>query len=167
MKKDFYIFLDIDGVLWDVEYILKEIDEGHIKKGGIIKDLKPSCIEALNYLIEKLENFYDVILVISSSWRYNLKNTINILKKYGLKYDKDIARTRLTTKNSSRGEEILDYLKDKSNYEFVIIDDEEFDFKKHFDKSNIIKTNIENQSLSMKMVREYLSSQINKKNNRS
>lgn len=162
--KEFYIFLDIDGVLWDWPYLKKGINEGRIKRGGIIEDLKPESIEALNYLIEKLSIKYDVKLIISSSWRFNMERTLEIIKKAGLNYNKPIDRTIINFQ--SRGIQIKEYLKDKVNYDYVIIDDEEFDFNEHFQKEKIIKTDVMKGALSIKLVDNFLNNNNIIKNSR-
>lgn len=162
--KEFYIFLDIDGVLWDWPYLKKGMNEGRIKRGGIIEDLKPESIEALNYLIEKLSIKYDVKLVISSSWRFNMERTLEIIKKAGLNYNKPIDRTIINFQN--RGIQIKEYLKDKVNYDYVIIDDEDFDFNEHFQKEKIIKTDVMKGALSIKLVDNFLNNNNIIKNSR-
>lgn len=158
--KTFYLFLDIDGVLWDWPYLKKEIDEGRVQRGGIIEKLKPESIKSLNFLIEKLSNEYDVKLVISSSWRYDMDRTLKILKEAGLNYNKEVDRTVINFE--TRGIQIKKYLKGKQDYKFVIIDDEYHDFRKLFKKENIIKTDVMEGALSITMVEEYLNR--NKKN---
>ena len=155
MKKQFYIFLDIDGVLWSAPYIIREIDRGNIKR-GLIKDLEPKCVDALNYFIKCLDKVYDVRLVISSSWRYHMESTIKTLKKYGLEYSKEIDRTIISKDTSKRGLEIKEYLSNKDNYEFVIIDDEMFDYNKEFNIDNIIKTDLYKDALTLELVKNHL-----------
>ena len=162
--KEFYIFLDIDGVLWDWPYLKKGMNEGRIKRGGIIEDLKPESIEALNYLIEKLSIKYDVKLIISSSWRFNMERTLEIIKKAGLNYNKPIDRTIINFQR--RGIQIKEYLKDKVNYDYVIIDDEDFDFNEHFQKEKIIKTDVMKGALSIKLVDNFLNNNNIIKNSR-
>ena len=123
MKKKFYVFLDIDGVLYDWNYI-KSLGPEHW--GGVIVDFDPKSIEALNYLIAQLKKEYDVELVISSTWRSNMERTMQILINHGLKTeDLFISRTRNSTNPRYRGREIMDYLENKRDKEnYVIIDDE-------------------------------------------
>lgn len=154
--KNFYIFLDIDGVLYDWDYIIAETDAGKREKGGLILEFKPESVFALNLLINELQKCYNVGLVISSSWRSNLPFTIQTLKNNGLIYNEKIDRTPIYDP-SKRGEQILDYLADKSNYDFVIIDDESFDYKKFFEKEKIIKCEAFHSALSIKMVKDFLS----------
>lgn len=155
MKKTFYIFLDIDGVLYDWDYIINEVNSGRMKRGSCFKKFKPESIKALNYLIKMLGLQYDVKLVISSTWRSDLSGTIQTLKKNGLEYNNLIERTPFI-EPSKRGEEILWFLKDKENYKFVIIDDEQFDFSIYFKKSSIIKTEMFHDALSVLHVRKFL-----------
>lgn len=156
MKKNFYIFLDIDGVLYDWDYIITEMDSGRMKKGSFINKFKPESMMALNYLIEKLSVVYEVQLVISSTWRSNLPFTIKTLKDNGLKYNKKIDATPIWDP-AKRGEQILSYLIDKQcKKEFVVIDDEMFDFPLYFDKKNIIKTEMFHSALSKKHIDEFL-----------
>ena len=82
--------------------------------------------------------------------------TIKTLKSNGLKYNKNIEATPIWDP-SKRGEQILDYLKDKNNYNFVIIDDESFDFKKYFSNDLIIKTEMYHSALSLNQVENFLS----------
>ena len=157
--KQFYIFLDVDGVMYDWDYIIEEVNAGRMKKGAHIQKFKPESIEALNLLIETLEKCYDVRLIISSTWRANLPFTIETLKNNGLKFKKEIERTSICDP-AKRGEQILDYLSDKRDFDFVIIDDEMFDFKKYFKQENIIKCEMFHSALSMKMVKDFLKKRI-------
>lgn len=153
--KNFYIFLDIDGVMYDWDFIIAEVKAGRMVKGALIDRFKPESIKALNFLIKELEAVFDVKLVISSTWRSNLPYTIQVLKDNGLIYNKEIGMTPIYNP-AKRGEQILDYLSDKNNYEFVIIDDEMFDFDKFFKKNKIIKCEMFHSALSMKMVNNFL-----------
>lgn len=160
--KNFYIFLDIDGVLFDWKFLKQNIIEGKIKPGGIIKNFNPNSIKALNTLIERLNNNYNVNLVISSTWRHDLGYAVNILYANGLKYDFEIFATPISVTPNKRGKEILEFLKDKADYDFVIIDDEMFDYAEHFSKNKIIKTNMQNDSLNINHVNKYLGEQFTK-----
>ncbi|MBE7082682.1 MAG: hypothetical protein E7378_03310 [Clostridiales bacterium] len=155
MQKKFYIFLDIDGVLYDWDYIFAETEAGRMERGEFIKKFKPESMNALNFLIKKLACCYDVKLVISSTWRANLPYAIKTLKNNGLIYSDKIERTPIYDP-AKRGEQILDYLSDKTNYEFVIIDDEMFDFKKFFSQEKIIKCEMFHSALDMAKVNNFL-----------
>ena len=153
--KNFYIFLDIDGVLYDSDYIVREMDSGRMKKGSFICKFKPESMQALNLLIKNLKINYNVNLIISSTWRANMSFTTKTLYDNGLIFDGNIDRTPIYDP-SRRGEQILDFLKDKENFDFVIIDDEMFDFKKYFSNEKIIKCDMFYSSLSLEMVENFL-----------
>ena len=161
MKEKFYVFLDIDGVLYDWPFI-----NSQKRKGGAIKEFKPESMQALNYLIENLEKKYDVELVLSSTWRYDLPKAKYTLKANGLKYNKEILPTIISPNPSERGREIWYFLtyqgKDSKTFKnFVILDDEDFDYHKIFEKDNIIKTSIYDGALSLKQVKDFLQKQYN------
>lgn len=167
-KTKFFIILDIDGVLFDWKYLKQEMDSNNLKKGGLINNFSPKSMSALNYLIESLEKYYDVTLVISSSWRHSMRKTENALKQNGLVYNKTLENTPLTSTPENRGEEILCYLSTKNRpYDYVIIDDEMFDYHKHFDKNKIIKTHIYKGSLDINMVNKFLKQLFSQNNNES
>ena len=153
--KNFYVFLDIDGVMYDWDYITEEINQGRLQRGGIVKKFKPESVDALNYLIKELEKSYNVELVISSTWRSNLPLTEQVLKANGLSFSKELERTPIAFPNQ-RGKQISKYLEDKTNYDFVIIDDEMFDFEEYFNPNKIIKCEIFHSALSMSKVEKYL-----------
>lgn len=161
MKEKFYVFLDIDGVLYDWKYIKSLSPEHH---GGIIQDFDPESIAALNYLIDVTKKNYEVELVISSSWRSNMDFTLKTLIRHGLQI-KDINVSRIGNfyYPCYRGKEIVKYLEDKDNKEnYIIIDDETFDYKEFFEKNRIIKTDIFVSDLKKNMIDEFLKN-INKK----
>lgn len=161
MISRFFLFLDIDGVLYDMDYVIKEQQSGRRKKGGIINYFKPESIEALNKLTENLSKKYDFTLVISSTWRIFFQKAIKTLTDNGVVITYNIDRTPISITPMARGKEILAYLK-KVNFrqecdKFLIIDDEMFDYKKYFSSKKIIKTDIKNNALSWNAVENYLS----------
>ena len=162
MKKNFYIFLDIDGVLYDWEYIKTLIRDGKIKKGGKITAFKPESIEALNYLIEKKSKDFNVNLVISSTWRHYMDSIIEKLNLAGLRYNGEFTRTPISGNPKQRGFEIKRYLSDKMNFDYVIIDDEICDYYKYFEPHKIIKTELYEHALDKEMIDTYLS-KVNKR----
>lgn len=149
MKDKFYIFLDIDGVLWDWDFRKKEIDQGKIKKGGMIKDFNPESIKALNFLISEINKNFNCFLVISSTWRLDMKDTIEILNENGLDYHNEFLKTDFSLTPEKRGEREILPMTEDLNGNYCIIDDENFDYKQIFPQNKIIKTNIENSSLSL------------------
>lgn len=158
MKEKFYIFLDIDGVLWDWKYIKSLTCKGERKQGGQIKEFNPESIKALNFLLDELNKKFDCKLVVSSTWRSDMARTIEQLYKCGLKYDGKIYATPNCGKPHQRAKEIKIFLslQNASDDKILILDDEDFDFGQYFFANKIIKTNIENNSLNMKMVKKWL-----------
>lgn len=156
MKKNFYIFLDIDGVLNDLAFIKENLDK---KNSSIIKIFNPKSVDALNYLLNTLTTCYNVNLVISSSWRINMDETVSVLKSNKILLDEiSISSTGFISPNK-RGLEILEYLNDKQDINnYVIIDDEDFDFKEYFPSSKIIKTNFYHNPLNQEKVLTFISS---------
>lgn len=158
-KSNFYLFLDIDGVMFDWDYIISEINTGRLKNGQSIKSFKPESVEALNYLITKISKNYNFKIVISSTWRYDMEKTRNVFKKYNIPYD-NLDKTPHFPDPHERGKEILQYL-DEHNFEknqddYVIIDDETFDYEKYFPPKKFIKTEIFHNSLSIDKVKKFL-----------
>lgn len=148
--------------MYDWDYIIAEVDAGRIERGKLIQKFKSESIKALNLLIEELEKFYSVSLVISSTWRADMLFTIETLKNNGLKFNKDIEKTPIYDP-AKRGEQILDYLSDKRDFDFVIIDDEMFDFNKYFRSENIIKCEMFHSAYGIEMVENYLDKRIKNK----
>ena len=156
MKNNFYVFLDIDGVLWDWKFLLSRKE----KCKGVITKFNPESIEALNFLTEILSKEYNIKIVLSSSWRANFEKIKNILIENNLHYASVMDKTPSTSPRKLRGREIWAYLK-SANYDdekddFVIIDDETFDLKSLFPENKIIKTSMLNNCLSINMVKQYL-----------
>ena len=77
-RENFYLFLDVDGVLWDWKWRIEMIKEGKIKKGGLITNFNPKSVHALNTLIEYLNENYNCKIVISSTWRFRKNMTKSI-----------------------------------------------------------------------------------------
>lgn len=155
MKPKFYIFLDIDGVMYDWNVI----KSNNLSFSGIIDKFSVQSVNALNYLTKQLSIDYIPVIVISSTWRHDMFRTIKILKSNGVNLDlKNLSSTPITNEPRKRGEEILSFLttvKDCQN--FVIIDDEMFDYEKHFTKDKIIKTNIQNDCLKVRHINDFFS----------
>ena len=164
MRENFYIFLDIDGVLWDWPDRISEIEAGNIKKGGLIKDFKPESVSACNVLIHSLGAKYDVTLIISSDWRKDMAETIVALEKNNLTQVRKIEASRLSS-GRIRGLEIKEYLQDKPNKDnYLILDDEVSDIlddetseiKTFIDKDKVIKTDMFKKALTIEQVHDFL-----------
>ena len=169
-KANFYLFLDIDGVMSDWDYIIAEVNAGRMKKGQSIKNFKPESVKALNHLITEISNNYNINLVISSTWRMDMEETKEVFKKHNILLADKLDKTPRFPDPSERGREIIEYLSEHNYNEkvddFVIIDDETFDYDKYFTQDKIIKTEIFHNALSMDMVNKYLmQQQKNSENN--
>lgn len=164
MKENFYIFLDIDGVLWDWAFIKEQVKKGIIKQGAPITSFKPESIDALNFLIKSLYEQYKVNLVLSSSWQTtDMAKAISALFNSNLEVVGKIEATRNTT-HKIRGVEIKEYLNGTNNNQnYVVIDDETSDIKAFVDIKKIIKTNLQNAALNLGQVKKFL---INLKENK-
>jgi hypothetical protein len=106
MREQYFIFLDIDGTLIDFNY--GQYVRGPFFSFGENTVLNPESIEALNLLIDSLEQKYDTRLVITSGRRENLHSCAKNLYDNGLKYDRPITCTPLT--EGRRGQKIIDFM---------------------------------------------------------
>ena len=155
---DFYIFLDIDGVMYDWKYVLSLP-----KRGGRLDRFNPKSVSALNILTKKLSQFYQTHLVISSSWRHDMTDTKNTLIKNGVDLSNLILEaTPISNSPLERGKELLSYFNgDVANKNYVIIDDEMGDYLKYFPRQKIIKTNMIDGSLDICQVHSFLKANQN------
>lgn len=153
MRETFYIFLDIDGVLNDYEFLMRVRKED---PQNCWSKFNPKSVEALNYLINRLDKKYDVELVISSSWRINLKRTLSRLEANGVDFS-SLANLGYTNFiNGDRELEILQYLNEKNEEKnFVIIDDELFGYADYNLDKYLIKTDMMGITLTRELVDEY------------
>lgn len=152
-KEDFYVFLDFDGVLYDLKYLsdttssFKELFLENKKVFNYAKD----SIDALNKLFARLSTKYNPHLVISSFWRFlPTQLLIKSLTENGLDISNlDIHKTKVTLHQHKRGLEIKDFLVQQGNCEnFIIADDSYLDnYLKLFPAEKIVKTNILNDRL--------------------
>ena len=106
MREQYFIFLDIDGTLIDLRY--GQYTRGPFFRFGENTVLNPESIEALNLLIDSLEQKYDTRLVITSGRRENLNECVINLYENGLNYDKPITCTPLV--KGRRGQKIVDFM---------------------------------------------------------
>lgn len=106
MREQYFIFLDIDGTLVDFEYGQRV--RGPFFSFGENTVLNPESIEALNLLIQSLEQTYDTRLVLTSGRRENLRACVRNLFENGLKYDRPITCTPLEP--GRRGQKIVDFM---------------------------------------------------------
>ncbi|MGN0961224.1 MAG: HAD domain-containing protein [Christensenellales bacterium] len=177
-KGKFYVFLDVDGVLWDWKWRLSEIKSGkidRIKQGGLPSHFKPESVEALNKLLNYLDGFYDVQLVLSSAWRaLNIDYVKKVFVKNGIssKYVENIDKTPFAdmggrgfskTELRPRGQEIMKYLEGQPQSEpsLIVLDNNCFDFDKYPKLFfNFIKTDGNKDSLNPKQIDAWIKRNI-------
>ena len=106
MREQYFVFLDIDGTLIDLKY--GQRTRGPFFEFGENTVLNPESIEAVNLLLESLEQKYDTRLVITSGRRKNFVPCVKNLYENGLKYDRAITCTPLTQER--RGQKIVDFM---------------------------------------------------------
>lgn len=179
-KKPFYVFLEVDGVLFDTKSNFHY--HGPYYLDVIEPFLKPSSIDACNNLLKSLETEYNTKLVIISRRRCSMSKCISYIKHYGLKYDKPIFSTKFIP--GARGKKIIDFmqndginnidkipsLNDFINYIFsksetdekfknyVVINPTKHKIRFQIPNSHIIKTNPINNSLNQEQVDKFLKS---------
>lgn len=125
-NKLIYIFLDVDGVLNNENYIIKCYEMHHRPMHMNRVPFDPKCLRNLMLLVQELEkNKYEVKIILSSTWRlseidYEIVNAR--LGEYGLYL------SGKTGNKGHRGLEIKDYLnKNEFCKDFLILDDDVFD----------------------------------------
>ncbi len=177
-KDNYYVFVDISGSLTDFDYINHV--HGPYAKNITLHALKPQSVNALDFLLEKLEEQYDTKLIITSNCRNNFVSCLMHLSENGLVYDKPIFATDFVP--GKRGKKIVNFMEqkgekdfkypkiptillkklfDKNNSDFskyVVIDDTKSAISKHIPKSRFIHTNQSHQSLTQEQVENYLQS---------
>ena len=143
--KLFYIFLDIDGVLNNMNYWNECFKRHHIK--GIMRmhcfPFDPKCLNNLMKLNQELKKQnYNVKIVLSSTWRLNQIDT-EIVNSRLAEYGMIIFAKTISLSSGNRGLEIKNFL-DNEKYEkaenFLIIDDEIKDIQEQFEEKYIIHT---------------------------
>jgi hypothetical protein len=117
--KNKYLFLDFDGVLNSDNYA-KFYQSPHYTPD--LENIDPNAVEILNKIVEKNPKLN---IVISSTWRlrFSLDELKDGLKAKGFKFTEQITGITPHLSNKKRDDEILEFLKDKTNYSFVVIDD--------------------------------------------
>ena len=154
MRDNFYIFLDIDGVMFDWKY---RLSSGK-KLGGVIKDFNPESVKALNFLCNTLSEQFNTRVVVTSTWKLHWDTMLEVFATNGVDLG-NVTLDKTVTREDPRfrGREIVEYLGDDYNKaNFVIIDDEMFDYREFFKMSDIIKTNMQDSSLNMDMVTSFM-----------
>lgn len=122
------IFLDIDGVLNDEEYIEKCYQRHHQPMCMDFVPFNPRSLSNLRKIYDSiLDNSNEPLIVLSSTWRLNKEATYIVnarLAEYGM-------RVKETTPylHQDRGVEIITWLEQNNHLDspFVILDDDSFD----------------------------------------
>lgn len=175
-KENYYVFLDIDGTLWDAKFAYNVYGAGF----NYIVDprLKKDSIEAVNLLLRSLEEKFDTQLVITSKRREYMNECVSYLQKYGLKYDKPILC--LPFGKNYRGERIIGYMQDqndnpehlkkpqnalakifnafivKGKQNYVVLEDEYKLIKHSVPSRRLIFSDHNKRAITSKQVRNYL-----------
>lgn len=139
--ENFYVFLDIDGVLNTASWF-KKVNKLGLESLGYSKHFSPQNVQELQYFLDQLKELkLEPNIVISSTHRINgLQRIADDLNKNGLNYNLPYASTN-TLHNQVRGMQIADYINEnKSNKNFVVIDDETVDITGHIPQEHILKT---------------------------
>lgn len=160
--KNFYIFLDIDGVLNNRKWIKKCVD-CDLENQGYSRFLDPSCIKALNTLTYTLENHFNVIIVLSSLWKLDGVDTVeNFLKSHNLKINNTMMQTP-NKPNHNRINEIMSFMAHNPiGTNFLVIDDQ--NLSEHLpDSKFILTTGYSNQGLTIEQVENWLNLNIKEK----
>ena len=117
MKKKIYIFLDVDGVLNNINFWKKNYFKYGFSAGTYSIDERN--IKTLAKLHRKLKDKYELHYVLSSTWRLSKDGQaviLNRLRDNGIKLD------GITEPNNSedRGKLILNYLSNLQSYDLAI-----------------------------------------------
>lgn len=139
MKKDKYLFLDVDGVL-NCEYSFKRDCEKRVKSTDIYYDLNKRNLFCLYCFIKEVPNIH---IILSSSWRIldNRKQQLkNAFKEFQIPEFEDITPRLNYQRGRTRGNEIQKWM-DKNNVqkEQIVIFDDESDMG-HL-KDRLVQTN--------------------------
>lgn len=143
----YYIFLDIDGVLNDEVHIEKcyEMNGGYPMSMNHTP-FDPKALTNLMNLVKKLRKVGEPRIILSSTWRLHevdIEIVESRIAEYGLQlFDKT------PYINSNRGQEIKEYLKDKRDYRFIILDDDKFDIEDLYPTELILVDRIYGLSVS-------------------
>lgn len=138
-SKLIYIFLDVDGVLNDEQYI-EECYEKHNKPMSMNHvPFDPKCLNNLMVLCQTLEKSdYEIKLILSSTWRLHDIDYAIVdarLAEYGLQLS-----GKTDYLSGERGKEIEKFLFENNIYkDIIILDDDRFDIEPLY-KDNLINT---------------------------
>ena len=139
-SKRIYIFLDIDGVLNNENYIVKCYEKHHKPMHMNHVPFNPVCLENLMTLTQTLErDGFEISIILSSTWRlheidYEIVDAR--LAEYGM-----CLCGKTPYEGNVRGEEIKQYLDNirYKCYNFIILDDDKNDIEPYF-PNNLVRT---------------------------
>ena len=176
-KQPYYVFMDIDGTLWDIESARSV--HGPFLPEIALPTLKTESVAAINIMLENLEKRFDTKLVITSRHRSNMVECVNYLRFNGVTYYKPIYCTAF--RPGLRGEKIVDFMENqgekpftyptlgnlferilytkRNNQDFknyVVIDDNKKAISKHIPPERRIVTNKRDGALTFDQVINYL-----------
>ncbi|MGD9901507.1 MAG: HAD domain-containing protein [Spirochaetales bacterium] len=134
-KKDFYIFLDHDGVFNFWRWIISA-KEHKLGEKGFSYEFCPANLKVFNKILQTLrENNFNPKIVITSGRRdEKMQEFVSNFKKFGIDYDGEYDRTGGT--QLYKMYEIATYAGRHNigmNDSFVIIDDEVNEMRRHYD----------------------------------
>lgn len=175
-KENYYVFLDIDGTLWDAKFAYGIY--GDIFNYISYPTLKKDSINAVNLLLRSLEEKFNTKLVITSRKREYMSECIDYLQKNGLKYDKPIFC--LPFGETYRGARIVGYMQEQNNkpehlsrpqnlfskllnafiikgsQNYVVLEDDFKLIKSSIPSRRLIFSNHQRKSITTKQVENYL-----------
>jgi|LGOV01.1.fsa_nt_gb hypothetical protein len=131
-KKDFYIFLDIDGVFNSYGWA-HHVKKNNLEKEGFSAEFCSDNLKIFNKMLKEIRsNNFEPKIILSSDWRKErFQEAIDLFNKYGIEYDGEYDKTGNAhippdKEGMKRASEIASYceandidLKDS----FIIIDD--------------------------------------------
>jgi hypothetical protein len=132
-KKDFYIFLDIDGVFNSYGWAY-HVKKNKLEEKGYHEEFCPDNLKIFNKMLKEIRNNnFEPKIILSSDWRKErLEEAVALFKKYGIDYEGEYDKTGIAKlippdkEGMRRASEIASYceaneidLKDS----FIIIDD--------------------------------------------
>lgn len=133
-KKDFYIFLDHDGVFNYWRYIFRA-EKLKLEEKGFSREFCPANLKVFNKILKELrENNFEPKIVITSDRRdEKMQEFVNNFKKFGIDYNGEYDQTG--KKELYKMYEIATYAGKHNigiNDNFIIIDDYANDMKRHY-----------------------------------
>ena len=140
----------------------KEITKWHIEYLFLDK----TCVNALNYLINNVSSVFDTTLVLTSARNVDMPLTLEVLKDNDVLLNKvKIDAIRKIPFDKHRGQLVKEYLTQNPYTNFVVIDDEWFDYREHIYSKNIIKTNYHSKDNGMGLTTKHIYKFLNNHNN--